>query len=209
MQSTKHRKRTDVELNTRNVAVAELKTLNQRLLIVLVAVALACLALSYKLVAQSEIIIVQTPGMPANSIIERESFDKGAQMATLNAVTSNLGQINPTNAEYQKKFLQLYFSPSAYTRLSAEIDLKVEKMRVERELGSSYFVFKRYEYDGELNKHFVVGEQHTVNAAKDTSEDYVFEYSVRIENYRLWIDEVKTYRGDKPHNSEWMKANKK
>jgi hypothetical protein len=198
-----------VELNTRNVAVAELKTQNQRLLIGLVATTIAVVGLTYKLIAQSEIVIVQTPGMPANSIIERESFDKGAQMATLNAITTNLGQINPSNAEYQKKFLQLYFSPNAYTRLSSEIDLRVEKMRVERELGSSYFVFKRYEYDGELNKHFVIGEQHTVNAAKDTAEDYVFEYSVHIENYRLWVDEVKTYKGDKARNSEWMKANKK
>lgn len=198
-----------MELNTRNVAVAELKTQNQRLLIGLVATTIAVLGLTYKLIAQSEIVIVQTPGMPANSIIERESFDKGAQMATLNAITTNLGQINPSNAEYQKKFLQLYFSPNAYTRLSSEIDLRVEKMRVERELGSSYFVFKRYEYDGELNKHFVIGEQHTVNAAKDTAEDYVFEYSVHIENYRLWVDEVKTYKGDKARNSEWMKANKK
>ncbi|MEY4565659.1 MAG: hypothetical protein RLY14_629 [Planctomycetota bacterium] len=198
-----------MELNTRNVAVAELKTQNQRLLIGLVATTIAVVGLTYKLIAQSEIVIVQTPGMPANSIIERESFDKGAQMATLNAITTNLGQINPSNAEYQKKFLQLYFSPNAYTRLSSEIDLRVEKMRVERELGSSYFVFKRYEYDGELNKHFVIGEQHTVNAAKDTAEDYVFEYSVHIENYRLWVDEVKTYKGDKARNSEWMKANKK
>ncbi|OYU42961.1 MAG: type VI secretion protein [Burkholderiales bacterium PBB4] len=198
-----------MELNTRNVAVAELKTQNQRLLIGLVATAIAVLGLTYKLIAQSEIVIVQTPGMPANSIIERESFDKWAQMATLNAITANLGQINPSNAEYQKKFLQLYFSPTAYTRLNAEIDLRVEKMRVERELGSSYFVFKRYEYDGELNNHFVIGEQHTVNAATDTTEDYVFEYSVHIENYRLWVDEVKTYKGDKAHNSEWMKANKK
>lgn len=198
-----------MEMNTRNESVSELRARNKQLTYAALLGAITSCGLMFKLVTQSEILIVQTPGMPANSVIERTSFDKNAQMATLNAITSNLGQINPANAEYQKKFLQLYFAPEAFTRITAEIDLKVEKMKAERELGSSYFVFKRYEYDPLINKHFVLGEQHTVNAAKDTTQDYVYEFSIRIENYRLWVDDVKAYAGDKVHNSEWIEANKK
>lgn len=198
-----------MELNARNESIAELRKNNQRLTWGVLALAIASLLLAYKLVLQSEIVHVQTPGMPANSIIARDSFDKGAQMATLNAITNNLASLNPANAEYQKKFLQLYFAPEAFTKLSNEIDMKVKKMVIERELGSSYFIVQRYEYDPALDRHFVLGQQHTVNAAKDTAEDYVFEYQIRIENYRLWVEDLKSYRGDRAHNSEWMKANKK
>ncbi len=196
-------------MNQRNEAVSELRTRNKHLTYATLGAVLISFGLMFKLVSQSEIIIVQTPGMPANSIIERTSFDKNAQLATLNAITSNLASINPANAEYQKKFLELYFSPDSYTRLSHEIDLKVEKAKAERELGSSYFVLKRYIYDEQIDKHFIVGEQHTVNAAKDTAEPYVYEYAIHIENYRLWVDDIKAYPGEKIHNSEWIKANSK
>lgn len=198
-----------MEMSQRNEAVSELRTRNKHLTYAVLASALVCLGVTFKLVSQSEIIMVQTPGMPANSIIERTSFDKNAQLATLNAITNNLGNLNPANAEYQKKFLELYFSPEAYTRLSHEIDLRVEKAKAERELGSSYFVFKRYIYDEQINKHFIVGEQHTVSAAKDSAEPYVYEYAIHIENYRLWVDDIKVYPGEKIHNSEWIKANSK
>lgn len=167
-----------MDLPARNESIAELRTNNQRLTWGVLAAGGAVLLLSYKLVMQSEILHIQTPGMPADAIIARDSFDKGAQLATLNAITNNLAALNPSNAEYQKKFLQLYFAPEAYTKLSTEMEMKVQKMVAERELGSSYFIVKRYEFDPELDKHFVIGEQHTVNAAKDTAEDYVFEYQI-------------------------------
>ncbi len=198
-----------MEMNQRNEAVSELRTRNKHLTYAVLGTVIISFGLMFKLVSQSEIIIVQTPGMPANSIIERTSFDKNAQLATLNAITSNLASINPANAEYQKKFLELYFAPDAYTRLSHEIDLKVEKAKAERELGSSYFVLKRYVYDEQIDKHFIVGEQHTVNAAKDSAEPYIYEYTIHIENYRLWVDDIKAYPGEKIHNSEWIKANSK
>lgn len=198
-----------MEINKRNESMAELRDESKKKTWAIVGCVVVMLGMTFKMLSQTEIIIVQTPGMPANSIIERMSFDKGAQAATLNAITSNLAQINPANADYQKQFLQAYLSPRAYTKISSEIDLKVEKAKLERELGSSYFILKRYEYDPVINKHFVIGEQHTVNAAKDTAQDYVYEYDVHIENYRLWVDDVRTYQGDKAHNSEWIEANKK
>jgi TraE protein len=198
-----------MEYGKRNESLAELRAEGEKKTWAIVGCVVVMVCMAIKMLSQTEIIIVQTPGMPANSIIERTSFDKGAQVATLNAVTSNLAQITPANAEYQKQFLQAYLSPQVYTKISSEIDLKVEKAKLERELGSFYFVLKRYEYDPQLNKHFVVGEQHTVNAAKDTAQDYVYEYDAHVENYRLWIDDLKTYPGDKPHNTEWIEANKK
>jgi hypothetical protein len=136
-------------------------------------------------------------------------MDKGAQRATLSAVTSNIAQINPANAEYQKAFLQVFLAPAAYTKVSEEINAKVAKQISERELGSYYFVMQSYQYDPLLNRHFVLGDVHTVNAAKDSIQPYVFEYVAHVENYRLVIDDITTYIGERAHNSEWIEVNKK
>lgn len=198
-----------MEISVRNQSITELKSRNQMLTLVAVGLAATIFMMGLKLVFQSEIVIMQTPGMPNNTVIERSTFDKGAQMATLLAVTNAVSQINPANAEHQKIFLRAFLSPPAYTRIASEIDFKIEKAKSERELGSYYFVFQRYEYDHKLNRHFVIGEQHTVNAARDTAQPYVYEYTAHIENYRLWVDELTAYQSDKPHNSEWLEANKK
>jgi hypothetical protein len=160
------------------------------------------------LVMQNRIVILQTPGMPPDSEIQKTSMDLGAQRAMLAAVTSNIAQVNPANKEYQKNFLQAYLSPAMYTKISAEIDTKVRLLLEQRELGSYYFVMTRQEYDPKQNKHFVLGDLHTVNAAKDTAEPYVFEYQLHVENYRPVIDDIVTYKGDKAHNSNWVETAK-
>lgn len=167
------------------------------------------LLLAFALFRQDKIIINQTPGMPNDSVIRKSSMDKGAQRAVLVAVTSNIAQINPANAGYQKAFLQSFLSPASYTKISREIDVRVKQLVEQRELGSYYFVLKRTEYDPELDAHFVMGDVHTVNAAKDTALPYVFEYKMHIENYRAVIDDIKTYEGDRAHNSAWLKEQKK
>lgn len=198
-----------MELNARNQSISELRSRNKTLTTGIVLLALALFFAVLKLFFQTEIVVLQTPGMPDNSVIERTAMDKGAQRATLSAVTSNLAQINPANAEYQKAFLQAYLAPVAFTKVSSEINAKVAKQSSERELGSYYFILHRYEYDPALNRHFVLGDVHTVNAAKDSAQPYVFEYITHIENYRMVIDDVITYTGDRAHNSEWIEANKK
>lgn len=198
-----------MELSVRNQSITELKSKNKVLVWVATGLTTTIVLLGLKLLFQSEIIVIQTPGMPNNSVIEKSHFDKGAQMATLIAVTNAVSHINPANAEYQKVFLRTFLSPKAYTRIAKEIDLKIEKAKAERELGSYYFVFNRYEYDQQLNRHFVMGELHTVNAARDTYEPYVYEYAAHIENYRLWVDEIISYPGDRAHNTAWLEANKK
>ena len=172
----------------------------------LVAIALILTAVLF---SQSKIVILQTPGMPASSEIQKASMDIGAQRAILVAVTSNLAQVNPSNVEYQKNFLQAFLSPAMYTKLSAEVDAKAKMLVDQRELGSYYFVLHSHEYDPKLNKHFVLGDVHTVNAAKDTGEPWVFEYALHIDNYRPVIDDITSYRGDKAHNTVWLEGQKK
>ena len=198
-----------MDLSTRNESITELRRNNQRLTLAMLLIAAAVVFLSLKLFFLSEIIVMKTPGMPADAVIQKNSIDKGSQAATLNAVTSTLASINPGNAEFQKRFLQSFWAPETFTKITSEIDLLVEKMRVERENGSRYFIWKGYEYDPALDKHFVKGEVHVVNAARDTFEDHVFEYQIRIDNYRLWIVDAKSYKGDRAHNSEWLKAQTK
>ena len=198
-----------MEINARNHSISELRSRNKSLTLSLFFLSIALLLALLKVFFQSEIVIQETPGMPNNSVIERTSMDKGSQRAILSAVTSNLAQINPANAEYQKAFLQVFLAPEAFTKVSLEINAKVAKQASERELGSYYFIMHRYEYDPLLNRHFVIGDVHTVNAAKDSAQPYVFEYTMHVENYRMVIDEVTTYPGDRAHNSEWTEANKR
>lgn len=169
---------------------------------------LANIVLALIVYSQSKIVVLQTPGMPNDSVIQKTSLDKGAQRAVLAAVTSNLAQVNPANVEYQKAFLQSFLAPALYTKLSTEIDLQSKRLLEQRELGSYYFVLKAWEYDPTLDRHFVIGDVHTVNAAKDTAAPYVFEYTMHVENYRPVITDVKSYKGDRPHNSEWLKTQK-
>lgn len=198
-----------MELSAREKSLKEFKQENLMLRYIVIALVISVFLALYKLVAQSEILIVQTPGMPANSVIQKTAFDKGAQSATLATVTNCLSAITPANAQYQKQCLGLYLSAEVYTKVMDEINAKVEKQKRERELGSTYFIFKKYEYDPKIDRHFVIGDLHTVNAAKDTTEEYVYEYQTHIENYRMWIDEIVTYPGNRPHNSEWLESAKK
>jgi conjugal transfer pilus assembly protein TraE len=195
-----------MDFNKRNESISELSAQNKKLgLTVLVLGGCLLLAL-VKMVMQSEILIVQTPGMPDNAYLERSYMDKASQEATLLTVTSSVVEINPDNAEYQKKLLGMYLSPASYTKIERDIDVRVAQLIAQRELGSYYFVLKKYEYDPLINKHFVIGDLHTVNAAKDSAQQYVFEYSAHIQNYRLWVDEVVTYEGDRAHNADYLKG---
>jgi conjugal transfer pilus assembly protein TraE len=161
------------------------------------------------LFAQNRTVVMLIPGTPSGTEIRKSSMDVGGQRALMVAVTSNLVQVNPANAEYQKNFLQAFLAPQQFTRLSAEIDTKARLLADQRELGSYYFVFRRHEYDPKLDRHFVIGDVHTVNAARDTAEPWVFEYQMHVETYRPVIDDVVSYRGDKAHNSAWLEAQKR
>jgi hypothetical protein len=198
-----------MDLPGRNQSVRELKSQNAKLIFAVLGLVVVLVLLSLKLAFQSEVVVEQTPGMPNNSVIEKTGMDKSSQKATLIALTSAIAQVNPSNAPYQKEFIQCFLSAAAYTRVSKNIDDEVAKLVDQHELGSHYFVFIAYEYDPVMDKHFVIGDVHTVNAAKDTSQRYVYEYPVHFENYRLWADDVLAYEGEKPHDTEWAKANKK
>jgi hypothetical protein len=198
-----------MELNARNQSIAEVRATNKKLIWGLLGALATILLLALKLATQSEIIINQTPGMPDHSIIEKTSMDRGAQHATLSTVTASISQVNPANYEYVKPLLQVYLAPTVYTRITQEIDTKVQLLVTQHELGSYYYVEKAYEYDPALNRHFIYGDVHTVNAGKDTATAYVFDYAIHVENYRLVVDDVVSYPGERAHNSEWLKANKK
>ena len=122
-----------MDIANRNESVTELRANNKRLTVALAAVSVGLLLVAGKLFFQSEIVLLNTPGMPSQAVIQKQSFDKASQAATLTAVTTNLASITPANAEYQKRFLQMYFAPEAYTKINQEIDFLVEKMKVERE----------------------------------------------------------------------------
>ncbi|PTT93018.1 type VI secretion protein [Pelomonas sp. HMWF004] len=198
-----------MDLASRNESITELKRDKNRLMLVVVALAIGICFAVIKMAFQTAIVVQQTPGMPNNATIEKSTMDKGSQMATLIALTSGMVQINPANSEYAKAFVQVFLAPAIYTKVSKEIDNKVAMLVAQRELGSYYFVFKAYDYDPKLDTHFIRGEVHTVNAAKDTPENWVYEYKTHVENYRLIVDGIKPYTGETLHNSEWYDIQKK
>jgi hypothetical protein len=198
-----------MDIQRRGVSIAGLQRTVNFVITANIGLAIAILLLVAVLFGQSKIVVLMTPGMPPNAEMQKESMDIAAQRAVVVAVTSNLAQVNPANAEYEKKFLQAFLAPAVYTKISAEIDAKAKQLSDQRELGSYYFVFRSHQYDPKLNKHFVIGEVHTVNAAKDTSEPYVFEYVLHVENYRPVVDDVNSYKGDKAHNAAWLETEKR
>lgn len=198
-----------MDLLTRNATLGGMGRLVNFMLFANVALVATGVILAMCLLTQDRALVMHFPGMPSGSEIRKSSMDIGAQRALLLAVTSNIAQVNPANATYQKNFLQAFLAPQLYTRLSAEIDARAKLLADQRELGSYYFVFRRHEYDPKLDRHFVIGDVHTVNAAKDTAEPWVFEYQMHVENYRPVIDGAVSYRGDKPHNSVWLEANQR
>ena len=199
-----------MELSNREKSVAELKKEKQFLatgwILTTVILALAMV----KLVAQTDIIIERTPGMPSESRLEKMAMDKSSQRAILWSVTAAIVQVNPGNAQYQKEFIYPFLAPATYTSIVRDIDATVDRLAQQHELGSYYMVLRNpgYIYDPTLDRHFVICDVHTVNAAKDTAEPYVYEYKTHIENYRLVIDSVSAYPGDKPHTSDWLKDHK-
>jgi conjugal transfer pilus assembly protein TraE len=198
-----------MEFKARERSIAEVRSLNTKLIWGHVLSAGTILLLALKLATQSQIIINQTPGMLDHGVIEKTAMDKASQHATLSAITAAITQVNPANAEYAKPMIQVFLAPAAYTRISAELDAKVQKLIVQHELGSYYFVEKSYQYDPETDRHFVVGDVHTVNAARDTAAPYVFEYAVHVENYRMVVDDAQSYAGDRPHDGAWLRQNKR
>ena len=200
-----------MELQTRNKSVAELRE-NNRLLTIGIAFSMVIiLLLALRVTFMSDIIVNQVPGMPDGGKIWKNGMDEGVEKAQAFALTSALAQLNPSNAESTKKVVQAFLSPEAYTVVSKAIDDKAQQLAQQHELGSYYFVpaARGFFQDDKLGRVFVTGDLHTVNAARDTSEPWVFEYPVHFSNYRMWFDGVTAYLGDKIHNSDWIEAQKK
>ena len=193
-----------MDVQERSRSVAQLTARNRLLTIsnfMLAAIAVIAVA---GLFLKDEKVILQTPGLPHRSVIEKTSLDKASQAATLKALTSTLATINPANYQYQMKFAESFFSAEDFTRLNQETRETVEKMIKDKEFGSRYFVFTDYQYDPAINKHFVLGDVHFVNAAKDTAVPTVYEYELTVENYRPLVTFIDRYEGDRPHNKAWL-----
>jgi hypothetical protein len=145
---------------------------------------------------QSKIIVIKTPGIAGEAWSQNSALDRISQKSIILSTVSAMTQI--------KRFIQTFLSPSLYTEISLQMDIRVKKMQEQRELGSMYFEFKEYEFDPELNKHFVKGEVHTVNVAKNTAQMWVYELQMEVENYLPLITSLQAYPGDEFHDALWM-----
>ena len=195
-----------MELKNHNRTILELSRWVKYLLWSNVSLLFITLLISIYLIFQNKIVVVQIPGggTEVETTYEKNTIDKGSQKAIILAAVSAISQINTANYAYQKLFIQSFLSPEVFTAITSQIDAHVKKMIDQRELGSFYFEFKEYAFDPILNKHFVRGDVHTVNAVKNTSEPWIYELTLRVENYRPMITSLDTYSGLEFHNSIWI-----
>jgi len=156
---------------------------------------------------QNKIVLMQIPSSTGSSgevMYEKNAINRSSQRAIILATVSAISQINPSNYEFEKVFVQNFLAPEVYSSLSIQIDQQAKKMRDQHELGSYYFDFKEYLYDPLLDKHFVKGEIHTVNAIKNSTQMWIYELSLRVDNYKPIITSLSSYPGSDFHNSNWL-----
>ncbi len=197
-----------MNLSVRELTIEEAQKRVNLLTYISVATTTLALVTGLAFVNQSKIIVEQVPGLN-NVEIGQNFMDLAGQQAIIMAFTKSLAEINPANAEYQKRYIKAFLAPELYTQAALEIDALVAKQATDRALGSYYFTVKNYDYDPQLRKHFVVGAVHTVNAAKDTSEPWVFTYTMRIEDYRPVITSIERERGETIKNTAWIQNQEK
>jgi conjugal transfer pilus assembly protein TraE len=148
--------------------------------------------------------IPSSTGSSGEVMYEKNAINRSSQRAIILATVSAISQINPSNYEFEKVFVQNFLAPEVYSSLSIQIDQQAKKMRDQHELGSYYFDFKEYLYDPLLDKHFVKGEIHTVNAIKNSTQMWIYELSLRVDNYKPIITSLSSYPGSDFHNSNWL-----
>ena len=156
---------------------------------------------------QNKIVLMQIPsstGASGEIMYEKNGINRSSQRAIILATVSAISQINPSNYEFEKVFVQNFLAPEVYSSLSVQIDQQAKKMRDQHELGSYYFDFKEYLYDPLLDKHFVKGEIHTVNAIKNSTQMWIYELTLRVDNYKPIITSLNAYPGSDFHNSSWL-----
>lgn len=193
-----------MKLSVREMTIEEAQRRVNFLTYICAATTSLSLLMGFAYVTQSKIFVQEVPGL--NNVEVGQNFmDLTGQQSILLAFTKTLAEVNPANVEYQKRFIASFLAPELYTQVLLEVDALVAKLLTDRALGSYYFIEKSYEYDPLLKKHFVVGYVHTVNAAKDTAEPWVFSYTARIENYRLVVTSIERERGEVVKNSAYLK----
>ena len=98
---------------------------------------------------QNKIVLMQIPsstGASGEIMYEKNTINRSSQRAIILATVSAISQINPSNYEFEKVFVQNFLAPEVYSSLSVQIDQQAKKMRDQHELGSYYFDFKEYLY---------------------------------------------------------------
>ena len=191
------------------LSIGQLQKRNHHLTIATLALSFLVTCLMVVITLRSDVIIIETPGQPSSEVIEKSSFDQRRQEALFFDITKTFVGINPSNYLYQEKKLEPYFFKKDFKNIERSITTRVDQLVAAKELGSYYFIPAKYVFDPITKKHFVTGDLHTVNVAKDTSQPWVVEYMAEFDSYHLWIKDMAMYEGKNIHDAEYEKANGK
>jgi conjugal transfer pilus assembly protein TraE len=198
-----------MDVQARQASIAELRRTNRWLGLAVAGLVVVALLQTIAIVTKERTVVMQIPGVPDEIEFRRNGIDRKGQQATVQAVVAALAQINPGNAAFQKRFLQAFLAPQAYTSITKAIDERVAQQVAQREGGSTYWVTQEYRYDPEIDQHFVIGDLHVVNVGKDTAQKFVFQLGLQVENYRPVVTSIESYPGERPHDSAWRKEQAK
>ena len=80
---------------------------------------------------QNKIVLMQIPSSTGSSgevMYEKNAINRSSQRAIILATVSAISQINPSNYEFEKVFVQNFLAPEVYSSLSIQIDQQAKKM---------------------------------------------------------------------------------
>ncbi|MBR7780212.1 hypothetical protein [Undibacterium rugosum] len=140
---------------------------------------------------------------------DKPLVDRSAQMVTVVALTSAIVQVNPFNFEYQKGFIRIFLTSELYEKVSKEMQVRIEYIKKAGRFDGDYFVFRSYQYDEKLNKHFVMGDIRSLSSATVMiNKAYVYEYRIHTDGGNAIADEISIYPGTISHDSDWLAKQK-
>jgi hypothetical protein len=199
-----------MEFNTRSWTIDEYRFWLKRITAVLFFSVITCFLLVIKVISADEKIILRTPGME-DTVFSKNSLDVNSMKAIAIALSHNVADLNRGNYENQIKAIESWFAPEVATKIAMKIKQIVKKQIEQHEAGTQFFEFNpgpsnndEYEYDPELDMHFVRGRLHFINAAKDDIRPIVFAFKFKVTNYLPKATEFHWEFGDVIKNSKWL-----
>lgn len=158
--------------------------------------------LSYSL-SQAERTIVFAPALADQETFVTKSRASVEYWENFSLMTAHLlGNVQPGNIDFVIQRLREIVAPEAYRQV---VDVAIAEFeQIDRQSMSLHFETQRILYDEPLDTYFVVGRQHVILASgRRRTQNLVYEFRWRLENYRPRLLHIDTYTGE-PRTTDFL-----